>query len=407
MKPSSSPGPAALMAGDIGAMEVLARTLVLSGLGMTICGGSYPASQGEHLISHYIDMLGDPAWPASFHGEHIAVTTLTMARHPGGDARGRSARGRGHAGSDRADVDRAISGPSSAPPAGPPSPRRRSMPDAAAALQGRLARSWPEIRRRIGAGHAAAGGDRSGAEGRGRADDDAADIHVPEGFYREAVVHARRDPRSLWLPRSRRRFRPASRLRRRGMSGMLRPSRANFPAPSARGVARRDDRYRRYPDRAWPPAGGELRGHGAPACRRAYRHPRDRTAGGLVRPDRPAMAGRRRGRRERRPLFPLPRWREADAARAMPGTRRRARRTASALGRIGKEMLAEVPGAAVRPTRPIGKPISPSTTARTCRALSAGCGRSASSQCSSAMAPRPKSAPSMSTAGSAATTSFP
>jgi glycerol-1-phosphate dehydrogenase [NAD(P)+] len=70
----------ALVAGDIGAMEVLARTLVLSGLGMTVCGGSYPASQGEHLISHYIDMLGDPSWPASFHGEHIAVTTLTMAR---------------------------------------------------------------------------------------------------------------------------------------------------------------------------------------------------------------------------------------------------------------------------------------------------------------------------------------
>ncbi len=70
----------ALVAGDIGAMEVLARTLVLSGLGMTVCDGSYPASQGEHLISHYIDMLGDAAWPASFHGEHIAVTTLTMAR---------------------------------------------------------------------------------------------------------------------------------------------------------------------------------------------------------------------------------------------------------------------------------------------------------------------------------------
>ena len=61
-------------------MELLARTLVLSGFGMTICGGSYPASQGEHLISHYIDMLGDPAWPPSFHGEQIAVTTLTMAR---------------------------------------------------------------------------------------------------------------------------------------------------------------------------------------------------------------------------------------------------------------------------------------------------------------------------------------
>ena len=70
----------ALVNGDIGAMEVLARTLVLSGLGMTICAGSYPASQGEHLISHYIDMLGDPSWPTAFHGEHIAVTTLTMAR---------------------------------------------------------------------------------------------------------------------------------------------------------------------------------------------------------------------------------------------------------------------------------------------------------------------------------------
>ena len=42
-------------------MRALARTLVLSGIGMTICGGSYPASQGEHLISHYIDMLSAPA----------------------------------------------------------------------------------------------------------------------------------------------------------------------------------------------------------------------------------------------------------------------------------------------------------------------------------------------------------
>lgn len=65
---------------DRNAIGSLARTLVMSGLGMTICGGSYPASQAEHLISHFIDMLGDPAWPESFHGEHIAVTTLTVAR---------------------------------------------------------------------------------------------------------------------------------------------------------------------------------------------------------------------------------------------------------------------------------------------------------------------------------------
>jgi glycerol-1-phosphate dehydrogenase [NAD(P)+] len=71
--------PEALLKGDAGAMSHLARTLVLSGFGMTICNGSYPASQGEHLISHYIDMLGSKGWPESFHGEQIGVTTLTMA----------------------------------------------------------------------------------------------------------------------------------------------------------------------------------------------------------------------------------------------------------------------------------------------------------------------------------------
>ena len=51
-----------------------------SGFGMTICGGSYPASQGEHLISHYIEMLGSHGDDAPMHGEQIAVTTLVMAR---------------------------------------------------------------------------------------------------------------------------------------------------------------------------------------------------------------------------------------------------------------------------------------------------------------------------------------
>ena len=68
----------ALVRGDLAAMARLARTLVLSGFGMTLCGGSYPASQGEHLISHYVEMMA-PELPPSFHGEQIAVTTLTMA----------------------------------------------------------------------------------------------------------------------------------------------------------------------------------------------------------------------------------------------------------------------------------------------------------------------------------------
>lgn len=70
---------AALRAGDVAAIELLVRTLVMSGLGMTLCGGSYPASQGEHLIAHYIDMRGENL-PQAYHGEHISVTTLTMAR---------------------------------------------------------------------------------------------------------------------------------------------------------------------------------------------------------------------------------------------------------------------------------------------------------------------------------------
>jgi glycerol-1-phosphate dehydrogenase [NAD(P)+] len=68
------------VAGEREAMARLARTLVLSGFGMTICGGSYPASQGEHLISHYADMRGPAGAPESLHGEQIGVTTVTMAR---------------------------------------------------------------------------------------------------------------------------------------------------------------------------------------------------------------------------------------------------------------------------------------------------------------------------------------
>jgi glycerol-1-phosphate dehydrogenase [NAD(P)+] len=70
---------AALLAGDLETMRHLVRILVLSGFGMTICNGSYPASQGEHLISHYIDMMRPRELAPTFHGEQIAVATATMA----------------------------------------------------------------------------------------------------------------------------------------------------------------------------------------------------------------------------------------------------------------------------------------------------------------------------------------
>ncbi len=69
-----------LLRGDKDAMERLVRTLILSGFGTAIVGNSQPASQGEHLISHYIDMFADPRRMLIYHGEQVGVTTLSMAR---------------------------------------------------------------------------------------------------------------------------------------------------------------------------------------------------------------------------------------------------------------------------------------------------------------------------------------
>jgi glycerol-1-phosphate dehydrogenase [NAD(P)+] len=177
-----------LLAGDTAAMEHLARTLILSGFGMTICGGSYPASQGEHLISHYIEMLGDPDWPISLHGEHIAVTTLTMARLQEAMIAGEvprlmptrpdEAALERHFGAElgascwAAFFRKAMDGPRTA------------------VLNAKLRAEWPAIRaelravmrspRELEAALRAAGAPRG-----------AGDIGIPEPFYRQAVRHAR------------------------------------------------------------------------------------------------------------------------------------------------------------------------------------------------------------------------
>jgi glycerol-1-phosphate dehydrogenase [NAD(P)+] len=70
---------AAIVAGDAAGVRALTRLLVLAGLGMGIVGGSEPASMGEHLISHYIDMMARPH-PGSLHGEQVGVATLTVSR---------------------------------------------------------------------------------------------------------------------------------------------------------------------------------------------------------------------------------------------------------------------------------------------------------------------------------------
>lgn len=67
-----------LRAGDLDAVRSLTRLLVLGGLGMMIAGSSQPGSQGEHLISHYIDMMHHPH-PGSLHGEQVGLATLTIS----------------------------------------------------------------------------------------------------------------------------------------------------------------------------------------------------------------------------------------------------------------------------------------------------------------------------------------
>jgi len=61
-------------------LKKLIKILMLSGWGMTISDGSYPASQSEHLISHAIEMKYPEISKKKLHGEMIAVTSLTASK---------------------------------------------------------------------------------------------------------------------------------------------------------------------------------------------------------------------------------------------------------------------------------------------------------------------------------------
>lgn len=177
-----------LIEGDSEAMAQLARTLTLSGFGMTICGGSYPASQGEHLISHVIEMLGDPAWPQSLHGEQIAVTTLTMARLQERLMAQDTLR-------LRPDYDRtaelsAFFGPELGAACAVELRKKALTGDVIDELNVRLATDWPDIRRQL---QATLGSSQRllGALAAVGAPTTPADIRVPQQFYNGAVHNAR------------------------------------------------------------------------------------------------------------------------------------------------------------------------------------------------------------------------
>ena len=71
---------AGIGAGEIEAIGYLARSLILSGLGINFTGVSNHGSMGEHQISHYIDCFAGERHPGTLHGQQVGVATLTMAR---------------------------------------------------------------------------------------------------------------------------------------------------------------------------------------------------------------------------------------------------------------------------------------------------------------------------------------
>jgi glycerol-1-phosphate dehydrogenase [NAD(P)+] len=61
-------------------MQALFEALVFSGCAMTLQGSSLPASGGEHLVSHTLDMMShQDGRPHDLHGRQVGVATLFVA----------------------------------------------------------------------------------------------------------------------------------------------------------------------------------------------------------------------------------------------------------------------------------------------------------------------------------------
>ncbi len=72
--------PEAIRNGEASAIEALFRALILSGCAMTLQGSSLPASGGEHLISHTLDMKAHVEDKShDLHGRQVGVATVFAA----------------------------------------------------------------------------------------------------------------------------------------------------------------------------------------------------------------------------------------------------------------------------------------------------------------------------------------
>ncbi|OVE81455.1 hypothetical protein BVY03_03675 [bacterium K02(2017)] len=72
--------PAGIKSKDPDAIEALFKTLFYSGIAMSIAGTSAPASGGEHLLSHSLDMLaGRDKQEHDLHGRQVGLGTILSA----------------------------------------------------------------------------------------------------------------------------------------------------------------------------------------------------------------------------------------------------------------------------------------------------------------------------------------
>ena len=179
---------ASIADGDVEGVRALIRLLVLAGLGMVIAGGSQPASMGEHLISHYVDMMARPH-PGSLHGEQVGVATLTASRmqhallqaeRPPEVRPTRLDEAAMRARYGAAFGDQSIA-----------QLRAKALDEAAAArMNARLAEAWPALRARLRAVMLPTASLQEALEAAG-APTRGVDLGLSPAFYREAVRHAR------------------------------------------------------------------------------------------------------------------------------------------------------------------------------------------------------------------------
>ncbi len=180
---------AALVGGDLAAMRSLARTLVLSGFGMTLVGGSFPASQGEHMISHYLEMMRPAHIPEPLHGEQIAVATIAVARIQA-ELLARAEPPYVQPTAISRDSVVAHFGPAFGDAAWPELSAKALDRAAADAINARLAAHWPEFRSRLAA--VATTPDRVAAIlNAAGAPTTPIELGYPDALFDAAIAHAR------------------------------------------------------------------------------------------------------------------------------------------------------------------------------------------------------------------------